>query len=450
MADTAHDVQPETKHLSEAELNRLDRLEDGRLHHTHIKFGAPIPPASEVDLATLDMSDQELWKRDAIWDRFARLRKEAPVHYCPDSPVGPYWSVTRYEDIMAVDTDHIRLSSDAFKGGITMFDMDEDFVLPMFIAMDQPKHDEQRKVVQPSVGPNMLRSYEPLIRERTAKIFDSLPVGEEFDWVDKVSVELTGMMLATLFGTPQEDRRKLTRWSDVATGRENEEICPGGEEQWRAELLECLTYFTEVWNDRVKQNEPGHDLISMLAHGEATKNMDPMEYLGNLILLIVGGNDTTRNSMSGSIYSMNLFPSQFELLKSRHDLIPNAVSEVIRWQTPLAHMRRTANVDLELGGQQIKAGDKVVMWYVSGNRDESHFERPNEIWIERPKVRSHLSFGYGIHRCVGNRLGEMQLRIMWEEFFKRFSHAEVIREPKRTRGAFVKGYVELPVVLTGR
>ena len=445
MADSAQIADEQQVHQG-----RLERLPDGRLAEHHIKPGAPIIPASEVDLATLDISDTELWRRNAHWDRFARLRKEDPIHYCPESPFGPYWSVTRYQDIMAVDTDHIRFSSDVYKGGITLFDMDDDFVMPMFIAMDPPKHDEQRKVVQPIVGPHNLKSWEDLIRERTAHVLDSLPIGEPFDWVDNVSIELTTMMLATLFDFPFEERRKLTRWSNVATGRENPEICPGGEEQWRGEMLECLTYFTDLWNERIKLNEPGNDLISMLAHGDATRNMPPMEYLGNLILLIVGGNDTTRNSMTASIYSMNLFPSQFSRLKEDHSLIPSAVSEVIRWQTPLAHMRRTANVDVEMGGKTIKAGDKVIMWYVSGNRDETHFERPDELWIERPKVRSHLSFGFGIHRCVGNRLGEMQLRILWEEFFKRFSHAEVMEEPTRTPGPFVKGYTHMPVVLTAK
>ncbi len=446
MADTATEVEDNKKEFD----SRYDRLEDGRISPNHIRPKGVIPPASAIDLATLDITDPELWRRDAMWDRFERMRKEDPIHYCADSPIGAYWSVTRYEDIMAVDTDHIRFSSDAYKGGITLFDFDDDFVLPMFIAMDQPKHDVQRKTVQPIVGPDNLKNFEKLIRERTQTVLDSLPVGETFDWVDSVSIELTTMMLATLFDFPFEDRRKLTRWSDVATGRENPEICPGGEEQWRNELMECLGYFTELWNQRVNNNEPGNDLITMLAQGEHTRDMEPMEYLGNVILLIVGGNDTTRNSMTASVYGMNLFPKEFQKLKDNHNLLPSMVSEIIRWQTPLAHMRRTALVDVELGGKTIKAGDKVAMWYASGNRDEEHFERPNDIWIDRPKVRSHLSFGFGIHRCVGNRLGELQLKILWEEFFKRFDDIIVIEEPTRTQGSFVKGYTYMPVQLVAK
>jgi cytochrome P450 len=408
-----------------------------------IPKGGPIPPASALDFSNYDITDPELWRRDAFWDRFAWMRKNDPVHWCPDSPFGPYWSVTTYKDIMTVDTSHGVFSSE---GSITVIDRDEDFALPMFIAMDPPKHDLQRKTVQSIVGPENLKSFEGLIRSRTRTIFDSLDVSQPFDWVDKVSIELTTMMLATLFDFPFEDRRKLTRWSDVATGRNNPDIV-SGEEQWRAELLECLGYFTRLWNERVNA-EPKGDLISMLAHGEHTRNMTPHEYLGNLLLLIVGGNDTTRNSMTGGVYAMNKWPEQFEKLKADRSLIPSAVSEIVRWQTPLAYMRRTALQDYELGGKTIRKGDKVLMWYASGNRDETQYTRPNELWIERPMIRRHLSFGFGIHRCVGNRLAELQLQVLWEEILDRFEKIEVLEEPERVPSSFVKGYTHMPVRVT--
>ena len=254
------------------------------------------------------------------------------------------------------------------------------------------------------------------------------------------------MMLATLFDFPFEDRRKLTRWSDVSTNRENPDICPGGEEQWRQELMECLGTFMELFQK--KQQEPiRNDLMSLLAHGEKTKNMTPMELLGNVILLIVGGNDTTRNSMTASIYGLNKFPEEYAKLKQDPSLIPNMVSEVIRWQTPLAFLRRTALEDVEMHGKPIKKGDQIAMWYVSGNRDERFWEEdPNRLIIDRKQARNHLSFGFGIHRCVGNRLGELQLRILWEEIMDRFSHIEVLDEPSLTSGAFVKGYTWMPVI----
>lgn len=427
-------------------LQRPKVTEREPLHPNNYPYGADIPPASEIDLATLDLIDGELWRQGKYWDRFERMRKEDPVHYCPDSFPGPFWSITRYEDVMAVDTDHKRFSSSWEYGGITLGEPLSDFELPMFIAMDEPRHSEQRKTVQPAVAPDMLKIYEPLIRSRTQGLLDSLPVNEPFDWVDTVSIELTTMMLATLFDYPFEKRRDLTRWSDVSTGMHNPDICPGGEEEWRATMMECLMTFMGIFQERQQQPQK-HDLISLLAHGEKTKNMTPQELLGNVILLIVGGNDTTRNSMTASVYALNKFPKEYEKLKANPSIIPNMVSETIRWQTPLAYMRRTALEDVEMHGKVIKKGDQVAMWYVSANRDESFWDRPNDYIIDRPDARRHISFGFGIHRCVGNRLGEMQLRILWEELMKRFEHIEVLAEPSLTQNAFVKGYTWMPVVL---
>jgi cytochrome P450 len=299
-----------------------------------------------------------------------------------------------------------------------------------------------------------LARLEPIIRERAAVILDACPIGEEFNWVDKVSIELTTMTLATLFDFPWEDRRKLTRWSDVATAAPDSGIFDStdpeeAETQRRTELYECVDYFMRLWNERVN-SPPAGDLISMLAHGESTRNMDRMEYLGNLILLIVGGNDTTRNTISGSVLALHQNPEQNAKLRADPSLIPSMVSETIRWQTPLAYMARRATRDVELRGKTIKAGDKVAMWYVSGNRDEEAIERPNDYIIDRERPRHHMSFGFGIHRCVGNRLAELQLKIIWEEILKRFPAIEVVGAPTRVLSAFVKGYETLPVIIPGR
>jgi cytochrome P450 len=397
--------------------------------------------AYATPLEDINVARPELFQTNTFWPYFERLRKEAPVHYCRDSEHGPYWSITKYNDIMHVDTNHGIFSSE---GGITLVEPDEDFRLPMFIAMDPPKHDAQRKVVSPIVSPQNLASMEGLIRSRICTIFDELPIGETFDWVDRVSIELTTQMLATLFDFPFEDRRKLTRWSDVATAPPGTAIVET-EDQRRAELLECADYFMRLWNERVNSPNPGGDLISMLAHGESTRNMDRMEYLGNLILLIVGGNDTTRNSITGGLLALNENPDQYEKLRKDHSLVTSMVPEIIRWQTPLAYMRRRALEDTVVGGQQIKKGDKVLMWYVSGNRDEEVIENPNAFIIDRERPRQHLSFGFGIHRCVGNRLAEMQLRIVWEEILKRWNFIEVMEPPRRVYSSFVKGYEYMPV-----
>ena len=405
------------------------------------------PDPYAIPLEQIDVSDPYLFQQDAHWGFFERLRKEAPVHYCPESKFGPYWSVTKFNDIMAVEKNHDQFSSEE---GITLglpVSVPEEEIMdtPMFIAMDPPKHDVQRATVQPVVEPRNLQALEGTIRERAAGILDSLPRGETFNWVDRVSIELTTQMLATLFDFPFEERRKLTRWSDVATAAPGNGVIETMDQR-REELHECLAYFTRLWNERVNQ-PPAHDLISMLAHGENTRHMAPMEFLGNLILLIVGGNDTTRNSISGGVLALNLFPGEYDKLRADPSpkLISNMVSEIIRWQTPLAYMLRTAVEDTDFCGQRIRTGDRLCMWYVSGNRDDEVIDNPNDFIIDRKNARHHLSFGFGIHRCMGNRLAEMQLRVLWEEIMKRFRFVEVVGEPVRTLSAFVKGYLELPV-----
>ena len=395
-------------------------------------------PLDEIDVAV-----GTRFQNDTMWPYFERLRAEDPVHYTAESEFGPYWSVTRYHDIMSVEVNHQAFSSER---GVSIFDQSDDFKLPMFIAMDPPKHDQQRKVISPIVSPANLRNLEPIIRERAGKILDELPIGESFDWVDRVSIELTTQMLATLFGFPFEERRKLTYWSDLTVNDMSETMTI---EEVRAELMGCAFYFQNLWNQR--KDEPlGTDLISMLSHGESTKDMPFMEFLGNILLLIVGGNDTTRNSISAGLLAMNRYPDQYDRLRADPGVIPDMTPEIIRWHTPVAHMRRTATTDVEVGGKLIRKGDKVIMWYVSGNRDEGVIERPDDFIIGRERPRQHLSFGFGIHRCVGNRLAEMQLRIVWEEILKRFPVIEVVEEPVRLKSCFIRGIRSMQVRIPAR
>ncbi len=413
------------------------------------EIGANAPAASDVELADLNPLNPHLFKEHRWQEHFARLRAEDPIHFNEIETAGRYWSITKYDDVRAVDGNWQDFSSaHGIVAGVKVDDAEPEPALRLtpFIAMDPPDQTEQRKTVRGISAPSSLRNLDDQIRERTISVLDSLPNNEEFDWVDTVSIELTTLLLATLFDFPLEDRRKLTRWSDIVFAIP----APGGvvesQEQKRAELMECVTYFEGLFEERRKN--PGFDLVSMLAHGEATKDMAPMAHLGNLLLLIVGGNDTTRNTMSGSVHGLNLFGDQYDKLIANPDLVPGMVPEIIRWVTPLSYMRRTANRDLELGGKQIKKNDQILMWYVSANRDEDVFANGDAIDIERENASHHLSFGYGVHFCMGSRLAELQLRILWEEVLNRFERIEVVGEPERTMSSFVNGYTKLPVKVT--
>ncbi|MGB1557884.1 MAG: cytochrome P450 [Oceanococcaceae bacterium] len=412
----------------------------------------PIPDVETLPLDKVDLSNPFLWRQGKWPSYYKRLREEAPVHYLKDSPFGPFWSITRYDDILFVDKNHELFSSEPI---IMLGDRPEGMAMQTFIAMDPPRHDVHRQAVQGVVAPKNLKEMEGLIRQRTQEVLDALPLNTPFDWVDAVSIELTGRMLATLLDFPYDKRRLLTYWSDVIAGAPEMTGGPFSDKRETfASASAMAKSFSSLWRDKQARREAGEpdgfDLISLMQTNENTKNLidEPLVFLGNLSLLIVGGNDTTRNSMTGGVLAMNQFPEEWAKLQADPSLIPNMVSEIIRWQTPLAYMRRVATQDVELGGQTIRKGDRVVMWYASGNRDESKIDNPEAFQIDRKGARNHLSFGFGIHRCMGNRLAEMQLRILWEELLPRFKRIDVVAEPERVQSNFVRGYSKMMVSLS--
>ena len=401
----------------------------------------------------LDVSRAVLWREDRWQDPMRQLRAEAPIYYCEDSKFGPYWSVTTYKPIQHIEALPKIFSSSWEYGGITVAGdgidhlQEGDVPMPMFIAMDPPQHTAQRRTVAPAFGPSEIERMRADTQARTAALIDTLPVGKPFDWVEKVSIELTTDMLAILFDFPWEDRHNLTRWSDALGDIESFSTV----EERHARLavaFEMGGAFKQLW-DRKAQNPGKHDLISIMLQSDAMKHMSENEFMGNLILLIVGGNDTTRNSMSAYAYGLHCFPEERAKLEANHDpdLAVNAMHEIIRWQTPLAHMRRTALEDTELFGHQIRKRDKIALWYASANRDEDIFPDGDRIIVDRENARRHLAFGYGIHRCVGARVAELQLTTLISEMQKRRLRVNVLSEPERVNASFVHGYRHMQVEL---
>ena len=407
--------------------------------------GPEAPPPDLGPSAAFNVSDPELYRADTWQPYFERLRREAPVHYCADSVFGPYWSVSSYDLIMQVELDFKAFSNQAKFGGIQLQDIAVDMNRPSFVSMDPPDHTDRRRAVSPMTRRSSLADMSGLIRERTIEVLDSLPRGEVFNWVEKVSTELTGMMLATMFDYPQERRLDLIYWSDVATTniRADDALVKTEEARYR-ELEAMADAFAPLWRAR-ESGQGGFDLITMLANADTTKDMDREEFIGTLFLLIVGGNDTTRNSMTGGLLALQENPDQFDKVRESPDLVANMVQEMIRLQTPVIHMRRTALVDTELEGQRIRKGDKVTMWYISANTDEAVFADPYKFDVARDNARRHLSFGAGIHRCVGDRLAEMQLRILWEEVIARDIRIEIVGPAERIYSNFIRAFSTLPV-----
>ncbi|NNC59405.1 MAG: cytochrome P450 [Erythrobacter sp.] len=401
-------------------------------------------------VAPVDVSREALYVEDRWYEPFAQLRREMPVSWCPDSPYGPYWSVVTHDLVSAVELDYETFSSSWQNGNITITNPPPESNLPNFIASDPPIHTAQRKVIQPAFGPSQMRMREVQVRERCAMLLDRLPLGETFDWVSQVSIPQTMGMLCILFDMdPDAETQDLKRWSDFASGVGENSQTEEFRAEWMRQMTAMLARFDQLLDQR-RQAEPSDDLLSRMVHSEAMGSLSPMERLANLALLIVGGNDTTRNSASALVQALDRFPEQLDALHGDASLIPNAAQEIIRWQSPVIHMRRTTTRDTDLAGEHIPAGEKVVMWYISANRDETLFENADQFDVARKNARRHLAFGHGIHRCVGARLAEIQIGTLIEEIVARGWRIVPQGDPVRQASPFLRGFEEMPVRIEKR
>jgi cytochrome P450 len=395
-----------------------------------------------------DVSLDALYVEDRWREPFAQLRAEMPLSWREESPFGAYWSVVTHALVQEVELRHDVFSSRWDKGNITIADAVNSEGFPNFIAQDPPIHTAQRKVIAPAFSPSQIVKLERLVRERTEALFAALPRGETFDWVESVSIPLTLGMLCILFDMPFEEWRDIKRWSDWASGVSSENLNDEYRMEFLMQMQEMLARFDRELDAR-RALPPTDDLLSRMVHSEAMGNMEAMERIANIALLIVGGNDTTRNSMSGLVEAFDKYPDQLERLRADPSLIANAAQEIIRWQSPVTHMRRTALADTELGGQLIREGEKVVMWYISANRDESVFPDSERFDVARENARRHLGFGHGIHRCVGARLAEVQLHALIEQIVRFPGKIGPQSAPTRLASPFLHGFTAMPVQMVG-
>ena len=354
-----------------------------------------------------------------------------------DSAFGEYWAITRFGDIREIETNYRIFSSDWRSGGV-----DPTVGTPMhsLLMMDPPEHTKHRDVVKRLGLPQTVASFEELVRKTTRQVLAALPRGEVFDFVDRVSIEITATLLAAMLGYPMEQRRELVHWSDTITSF-------ASDPESQAETLRFAESMGS-WLERRAAQPPSNDLLSILAHSDLMSTVSAEHRLETVMTFLVGGNDTTRNTMSGGLWALWEHPGELEKLRANPKHLSSFVQESLRWQTASMCMRRNALEDFDFHGRKIKKGDKVVLWWLSGNRDEQAIDRANEFIVDRERPWRHLAFGHGIHRCLGAKLAELQLGILWEEFFSQRLNFEVIAKPEYAPSAILRTIRHLPVRIT--
>lgn len=401
----------------------------------------------------VDLSNPDLYASKIPHEVFTWLRHEDPVHWNPVAGGRGFWSITKYDDIVAISKNPQVFSSARKHGGHRIYDenivgtagMGADETDAPFISMDPPEHNRYRRMVSPGFGPSRLKALEDQIQDRVCTILDRLGKRKECEFVSEVAAELPVQVLAELLGVPQADRIKLFEWSNSMIAEDDPELRKGPEET-AADVRAMIEYSGRQWEERVVN--PGSDLISMLIHANGeSEAMSKERYLGTFILLVAAGNETTRNSISGGLITLAEFPQERRKLVENPALYATAAAELVRYVSPVMHMRRTATADRVVRGRDIRAGDKVIMWYVSANRDEDIFSDPFKFDVTRAEA-SQLGFGVGQHFCLGARLAELQLRIFFTEFLRRYPKAEPSGPIRRMRSNFVVGIKEMPVRLS--
>lgn len=399
-----------------------------------------------------DLKDPDLYQDRAPYDVFARLRREEPVYWNPETDGPGFWALTRHADIVEVSKRADLFSSAYENGGHRIFNENEvgltgageSAIGIPFISRDPPIHTRYRKFVMPALAPNRLGDIEARIDERVGALLAKVPLGEKVDIVPLLSAPLPLLTLAELLGVPSEMWAKLHGWTNAFVGEDDPEFRRSPESM--AETLgEFFAFARELFDAR--RAAPGNDVASLLANAEIDGVPVPFsDFVGNLILVLVGGNETTRNSLSHTLVAFARNPDQWDAIRADPDLLTTAPAEFVRHASPVLHMRRTAMGDVDIGGKAIAKGDKIVMWYLSGNRDEAVFDDADRFDVRRRAVQQ-VGFGAGQHVCVGSRLAEMQLRVAFRHLARHVRAVEVHGTPRRFRSNFINGLKNLDLTL---
>ncbi|MEU6718054.1 cytochrome P450 [Nonomuraea sp. NPDC046802] len=412
-------------------------------------------PLDEVDLSDLDRFTDGV----TPWRMFHTLRHQDPVRWTPEaSPNSGFWAVTRHADVARVDSDAETFTSTKF---VNLEELDDDQIAKRasILELDGVRHRALRSLLQRQFGNSVISSYTDFLRGLTAKTLDAALAKGSFDFVADVSADFPINVLARLLDVPPGDNQKLIDWGNRIIGNTDPDyadVLLHSEESERYRdlpfrspaSLEVFEYGREL--ARQRRGGTGADLISKLVN-ETPRDGIPLssqDFDNYFLLLVVAGNETTRHTISHSMLALIQHPEQLARLQEEPSLIPTAVEEFLRWASPVYHFRRTATRDVELGGKLIREGDKVVMWYASGNRDEEVFTNPYDFDVAR-QDNDHITFGKGSpHLCLGNLLARTEIRIMFEELIPRLSSIRLAGDVPRVRSNFVNGIKKLPVEVT--
>ena len=418
-----------------------------------------MPQPTAIPLDQVDLTDLDAFARNEGWAMFDRLRAEDPVHWTPEAPPNSgFWAVTKYEDIDAVDRDPETFTSTKY---VNLEEVDDDLMdlRRSMLETDGLRHRALRKLIQRefSQGP-LTRKYEEFLRGLTKVTVDNALQNSEFDFVEKVSADFPINVLVRLLDVPVSDTGMLINWGNQMVANTDPDytdhlITDPDSDKYRhlpfrsPAALEAFEYGRELAKRR--KGGDGTDLISILTNKipEDGQPLSPSDFDNYFLLLVIAGNETSRHAISQAMLALIENQDQLKLLQEQPELIPSAVEELLRWASPVYHFRRTATRDVELSGTQIKAVDKVVMWFASGNRDEAVFADPYRFDVTRTNI-GHLTFGKGSpHVCLGNALARMEIRLMFTELIPRLASIELNGEVTRVRSNFINGIKKFPVTV---